>query len=214
MITRTDHPTTQPPNQPGTGTVRRWLDRWASPCGERNGKKKNSTDNRGSRQQATCIDERRGREEALCWINAAVRSGGGKKISTPLTFFPSDTKSSHGMDPLVPSQRIAQNDSTWARDSPGRNFIENGTVDKKIRGFSHIGGIKDSMNWMSQWNSKLFCTGNYRILWYPPAGNKKIGTAPYRNRSLDLQRYDVEKKWKNIAVTGGATGWVPTRGKQ
>ena len=65
-----------------------------------------------SRQQATCMNERRGREEALCWINAVVRSGGGKKISTPLTFFPSDTKSSHGMDPLVPSQRIAQNDST------------------------------------------------------------------------------------------------------
>ena len=39
-------------------------------------------------------------------------AGGGKKISTPLTFFPSDTKSSHGMDPLVPSQRIAHNDST------------------------------------------------------------------------------------------------------
>ena len=56
--------------------------------------------------------ERRGREEALCLINAAGRSGGGKKISTPLTFFPSDTKSSHGMDPLVTSQRIAQNDST------------------------------------------------------------------------------------------------------
>ena len=62
-------------------------------------------------RQATCI-ERRGREEALCLINAAGRSGGGKKISTSLTFFPSDTKSSHGMDPLVSSQRIAQNDST------------------------------------------------------------------------------------------------------
>ena len=71
-----------------------------------------ATEAAGSRQQATCIDERRGREEALCWINAAVRSGGGKKISTPLTFFPSDPKSSHGMDQLVPSQRIAQNDST------------------------------------------------------------------------------------------------------
>ena len=63
-------------------------------------------------KQTTCI-ERRGREEALCWIDSiALQSGGGKKISTPLTFFPSDTKSSHGMDLLVPSQRIAQKDST------------------------------------------------------------------------------------------------------
>ncbi len=32
-----------------------------------------ATEAAGSRQQATCIDERRGREVALCWINAAVR---------------------------------------------------------------------------------------------------------------------------------------------
>ena len=153
------HTPTHPHNQPGTGTVRMWLDRWASPCGERNGKK-------CYRQQAAAgnmhwWEKRKGGSplfDQCCW---AV--GGGKKISTPLTFFPSDTKSSHGMDQLVPSLRIAQNDSTWARDSPGRNFIENGTVDKKIWGFSNIGSIKDSMNGMSQWNSKLFCTGNYSI---------------------------------------------------
>ena len=159
------YPPTQPHNQPGTGTVTMWLDRWASPCGERNGKRILPAAQAAESRQATCIEKigaQQGRE-ALCWINSAGRSGGGKKISTPLTFFPSDTKSSHGMDQLVPSQRIAQNDSTWARDSPGRNFIENGTVDKKIRGFSHIGSIKDSMNRMSQWNSKLFCTGNYSI---------------------------------------------------
>jgi len=62
-----------------------------------------ATEAAGSRQHALMREEA-GRK---LWINAAGRSGGGKKISTPLTFFPSDTKSSHGMDQLVPSQRIA-----------------------------------------------------------------------------------------------------------
>jgi hypothetical protein len=44
----------------------------------------------------------------------------------------------------------------------------------------------------------------YRQLPYPPAGNKKIGTAPYRNRSLDLQRYDVEKKIENRCSNWGS----------
>ena len=53
-------------------------------------KKKNSTGIRGSRQkQATCIDERRDREEALCWINAAVRAVGRReKNQHAADFFP------------------------------------------------------------------------------------------------------------------------------
>ena len=66
----------------------------------------------GSSRQHALMRKEAGRKPFVGSMLLCARSGGGKKISTPLTFFPSDTKSSHGMDPLVPSQRIAQNDST------------------------------------------------------------------------------------------------------
>ena len=49
---------------------------------------KNATGSR--QQQATCIDERRdSREEALCWINAAVRAVGRReKNQHAADFFP------------------------------------------------------------------------------------------------------------------------------
>ena len=61
----------------------------------------------GSSRQHAWMREEAGRKPFVGGINAAVQSGGGKKISTPLTFFPSDPwdpESSDGMDPLVPSR--------------------------------------------------------------------------------------------------------------
>ena len=122
---------------------------------------------RQQRQQAAgnmhWWEKRQGGSPLLDQCCCARGREAGKKSARRWLFSLAIQNQVNGMDQLVPSQRIAQNDSTWARDSPGRNFIENGTVDKKIRGFSHIGSIKDSMNRMSQWNSKLFCTGNYSI---------------------------------------------------
>ena len=81
------HPHTHTISQPGPGTVKMWLDRWASPCGERNGKR--ILPAAGNRKQATCIQKigsAAGRKPFVGSI--ALQSGRREKNQHAADFFP------------------------------------------------------------------------------------------------------------------------------
>ena len=77
IITR-DASLTHTTNQPGPGMIAMWLDRWASPCGERNGKKRILPVAAGSRQHALMREEA-GRKPFVGSIALQSGRAAGKK---------------------------------------------------------------------------------------------------------------------------------------